>query len=86
MIRGGQVFDSIGGTASIADVAMEDGRIVDVGTALDGDDAIDATGHAVYPGFIGSTCPITIQSNSMRIAASDCLTVGADFVRPSCSM
>ena len=52
VIRGGQVFDSIGGTASIADVAMEDGRIVDVGTALDGDDAIDATGHAVYPGFI----------------------------------
>ncbi len=54
VIRGGQVFDSIGGTASIADIVMEGGRIVDVGTALDGDDAIDATGHAVYPGFIDS--------------------------------
>ena len=54
VIRGGQVFDSIGGTASIADVVMESGRIVDVGTALDGDDAIDATGDAVYPGFIDS--------------------------------
>ena len=52
VIRGGQVFDSIGGTASIADVAIEGGRIVDVGASLDGDEAIDATGHAVYPGFI----------------------------------
>lgn len=54
VIRGGQVFDSTGGTASAADVVIEGGRIVDVGTSLDGDDAIDATGHAVYPGFIDS--------------------------------
>src|SRR6185503_5695904 len=54
VIRGGQVFDSMGGTASIADVAMEGDRIVNVGTSLDGDDAIDAAGHAVFPGFIDS--------------------------------
>ena len=54
VIRGGQVFDSMGGTASIADVAVEGDRIVDVGTSLDGDDAMDATGHAVFPGFIDS--------------------------------
>jgi imidazolonepropionase-like amidohydrolase len=52
VIRGGQVFDSNSGTASIADVAIEGDRIIDVGTSLDGDEAIDAAGHAVFPGFI----------------------------------
>ena len=32
VIRGGEVFDSLGGTASIADVAVEGDRIVAVGT------------------------------------------------------
>ncbi len=54
VIRGGQVFDSLSGTASIADVAVDGNRIVAVGTGLDGDESIDATGHAVYPGFIDS--------------------------------
>src|SRR3954463_261571 len=52
LIQGGQVFDSGGGDASIADVVIEDDRIVDVGSSLDGDEVIDATGHAVYPGLI----------------------------------
>jgi len=52
LIQGGQVFDSGGGDTSIADVVIEDDRIIDVGSSLDGDEAIDATGHAVYPGFI----------------------------------
>ena len=31
-----------------------DGKIVDVGPGLDGDEAVDCTGHAVLPGFIDS--------------------------------
>ncbi|MEA3183851.1 MAG: hypothetical protein QOJ74_328 [Ilumatobacteraceae bacterium] len=54
VITGGQVFDSIGGGASIADIAIDGDRIVEVGTGLDGDTVIDASGHAVYPGFIDS--------------------------------
>jgi imidazolonepropionase-like amidohydrolase len=54
LIQGGQVFDSVGGTATIADIVLEGDRIVDVGTSLDGDGAIDAKGLAVYPGFIDS--------------------------------
>jgi imidazolonepropionase-like amidohydrolase len=54
VIRGGQVFDSIGGGASTADIVVDGDRILDVGTELDGDEVIDATGHAVYPGFIDS--------------------------------
>jgi imidazolonepropionase-like amidohydrolase len=52
VIHGGQVFDSNGGSASVADVVIEGDRILDIGTSLDGDEAIDATGHTVYPGFI----------------------------------
>ena len=52
VIHNGQVFDSAGGSASVADIAIEGDRIVEVGSALDGDESIDATGHAVYPGFI----------------------------------
>ncbi|MEY2581550.1 MAG: hypothetical protein QOE09_1399 [Ilumatobacteraceae bacterium] len=54
VIHNGQVFDSVGGSAAVADVAMEGDRIVEVGSSLDGDESIDATGHAVYPGFIDS--------------------------------
>ena len=54
VIRGGEVFDSIGGTTAVADVAIDGERIVDVGTGLDGDEEIDAAGCAVYPGFIDS--------------------------------
>ena len=63
VIRGGEVFDSIGGTASVADVAVEGERIVDVGTSLDGDEAIDAAGHAVFPGFIDSHVHFMVDGN-----------------------
>src|SRR3954452_8144619 len=63
LIHGGQVFDSVGGNASIADVVMEGDRIVDVGTSLDGDEAIDATGHAVYPGFIDCHVHFMVDGN-----------------------
>jgi imidazolonepropionase-like amidohydrolase len=35
-----------------ADVVVADGRIVDVGTGLDGDEVVDCTGRTVLPGFI----------------------------------
>ena len=35
-----------------ADVLVEDGRILEVGPGLDGDDAVDCTGAFVSPGFI----------------------------------
>ena len=54
LIRGGQVLDGTGAPATRADVAIRDGRIVEVG-ALDGRAAtrtIDAKGLTVAPGFI----------------------------------
>lgn len=52
LIHGGTIVDGTGATPSVGDVVFEDGRIVAVGVGLDGDEAIDATGHTVYPGLI----------------------------------
>ncbi len=50
IFSGGQVFD---GSATLvgADILVEDGRIVDVGTGLDGDEVVDLAGRAVLPGL-----------------------------------
>ena len=51
VFRGGAVFDATGSDPRPADVTVEGGRIVDVGPGLDGDEAIDATGRTILPGF-----------------------------------
>lgn len=47
---GGRVFD---GTTALpsADVAVQDGRIVDVGPRLDGDERVDVAGRTILPGL-----------------------------------
>jgi imidazolonepropionase-like amidohydrolase len=51
VFTGGQVFDGTGSPAAPGDVAVEDGRIVEVGTGLDGDEVVDCTGTTVLPGL-----------------------------------
>ncbi|GAB3007208.1 amidohydrolase family protein [Amycolatopsis acidiphila] len=51
LFTGGQVFDGTGSDRAAGDVVVEDGRIVDVGTGLDGDVSVDCTGLTVLPGF-----------------------------------
>jgi imidazolonepropionase-like amidohydrolase len=51
LFHGGSVFDGTGSQPRPADVTVEDGRIVDVGTGLDGDDAVDAAGLTILPGL-----------------------------------
>jgi N-acyl-D-aspartate/D-glutamate deacylase len=53
LIAGGQVFDGTGAPPATADVAVEGGRIVAVGTGLDGDEIVDATGATLLPGMFG---------------------------------
>ena len=47
----GMVFDGTGADASVADIAVEEGRIVEIGVGLDGDELVDLSGHLVTPGL-----------------------------------
>jgi imidazolonepropionase-like amidohydrolase len=51
IFSGGRVFDGTGSGLADADVVIEEGRIVDVGPGLDGDDAVDCSGKALLPGL-----------------------------------
>jgi imidazolonepropionase-like amidohydrolase len=51
LFAGGRVFDGTGSAAAEADVVVEDGRILEVGTGLDGDERVDASGRHLLPGL-----------------------------------
>ena len=51
VFTGGQVLDGTGSPAAAADVAVQDGRIVEVGPGLDGDESVDCTGATLLPGL-----------------------------------
>ena len=51
VFSGGQVLDGTGGPAARGDVAVQDGRIVEVGIGLDGDEVVDCTGATLLPGL-----------------------------------
>jgi N-acyl-D-aspartate/D-glutamate deacylase len=54
VFRGGVVFDGTGADPSRVDVAVADGRIVDIGDGLEGADVVDIAGRGLLPGFIDS--------------------------------
>jgi imidazolonepropionase-like amidohydrolase len=51
VLHGGRVFDGTGADVADADVVFEDGRIVDVGPGLDGDEGVDVSGRTLLPGL-----------------------------------
>ena len=51
VFRGGRIFDGSGADPTDGDLAIEDGRIVDVGSGLDGDEAVDVAGATLLPGL-----------------------------------
>lgn len=52
VIKGGTVVDGTGAPGFLADVAVQGGRIAEVGAGLDGERVLEADGHIVAPGFI----------------------------------
>jgi len=51
LFQGGKVFDGTMAPLADADVVIEDGRIVEVGPGLDGDERVDCAGKALLPGL-----------------------------------
>jgi dihydropyrimidinase len=81
LVRGGTVATAEAVFA--ADVAVRDGRIVELGEALEGsaDQVIDATGRLVLPGGIDSHCHVEQRSAMGLMTADDfySATVSAAF-------
>jgi imidazolonepropionase-like amidohydrolase len=62
VITGAQVFDGTGADIRPADIAIEDGRIAEVGVGLVGDERVDATGTTVLPGLFDCHVHVMIHS------------------------
>src|ERR1700722_115930 len=61
VLYGGRVFDGTGSPIADGGVAFEDGRIVAVGTGLDGDDGVDVAGGTLLPGLFD--CHVHVTSS-----------------------
>jgi imidazolonepropionase-like amidohydrolase len=62
VLQGGRVFDGTGADPAEGDVAIEDGRFVDVGTRLDGDQAVDVAGRTILPGLFDCHTHVCISN------------------------
>ncbi|HEY2373576.1 MAG TPA: amidohydrolase family protein [Gaiellaceae bacterium] len=51
VFAGGLVFDGAGGAPAQADVVVEAGRVVELGSGPDGDEVVDVSGLTLLPGF-----------------------------------
>ena len=51
VFSGGSIFDGTGAMPAPGDVAIEGGRILDVGPGLDGDERVDVTSKTLLPGL-----------------------------------
>jgi imidazolonepropionase-like amidohydrolase len=59
---GAEIFDGTGAPPRIADVAVHDGIIAEVGQGLDGDATVALTGHGLLPGFVDVHVHVTVSS------------------------
>jgi imidazolonepropionase-like amidohydrolase len=51
VFAGARVFDGTGAAIAEADVLVEDGRVLEVGPGLDGDEIVDVSGRTLLPGM-----------------------------------
>jgi imidazolonepropionase-like amidohydrolase len=65
LFTGGRVFDGTGAGPFDADVVVEDGRIAEIGTGLDGDEVVDCTGTTVMPGMFDCHVHVTMSDISL---------------------
>src|SRR5918994_1816370 len=68
LFTGGQVLDGTGADVRDADVVVEDGRIVDIGAGLDGDESVDVAGRTILPGLFDCHTHVVVSSiDTMRL-------------------
>jgi imidazolonepropionase-like amidohydrolase len=62
VLTGGRVFDGTGSHPERADVAIEDGQIVELGTGLDGDVEVDLRDRTILPGMFDCHTHVCISN------------------------
>ena len=62
LFAGASIVDGTGSDPAVADVTVEDGRIVEVGRGLDGDERIDLDGKALLPGLFDCHTHVVVSS------------------------
>ena len=72
-IKNGTIHTAVSREAIVADIMIEDGKIVKIGTGLnaDGAEIIDATGLNVYPGFVEAHCHIGLDGYGIGYEGHD---------------
>ncbi len=68
LFTGGRVLDGTGADIADADVVVEDGRIVEIGPGLDGDESVDVSGRTILPGLFDCHTHVVVSSiDTMRL-------------------
>lgn len=67
VLHGGEVFTGTG--VSTGDLLIDDGRITDVGTDLDGDEGVDCTGKTLLPGFFDCHIHVALDIDDFDLPA-----------------
>jgi imidazolonepropionase-like amidohydrolase len=65
VLHGGRVFDGAGSPPAAGDVVIENGRILDVGSGLDGDEQADMSGLTLLPGLFD--CHVHVMSSGIDL-------------------
>jgi len=62
LFTGARILDGTGADAIEADLVVEEGRIVEIGSGLDGDERVDLAGKALLPGLFDCHTHVAIST------------------------
>ncbi len=65
VLGGGRIFDGTGAGPADGELAIEDGRIVEVGSGLDGDERTDLSGATLLPGLFDCHTHLVVSDVDM---------------------
>src|ERR687896_754528 len=68
VFAGGRILDGTGAESAAADLVVEDGRIVDIGPSLDGDERVDVSGRTLLPGLFD--CHTHVMVSTIDLTAN----------------
>ncbi|HSK92735.1 MAG TPA: amidohydrolase family protein [Candidatus Angelobacter sp.] len=68
LYAGASIIDGTGADPAVADLVVEDGRIVEIGPGLDGDERVDLDGQSLLPGLFDCHTHVVVSSiDTMRL-------------------